>query len=194
MAEIVATRTCHDLIGNIGTFKNVLSFVEPDGTLDKETKNLLDDVSFLLNARQKFFRVAFGLETRAADNDELCKLCADYVATVGTRGHTIHLELHGISPQLSKLVCLCVMIVADVYIRGGTVSLDINKNNVTVHAVTDFKFNEGELNGYQMILQNQKPKDNLSQYAQLLYLQNVLGSNVPMQLTISAQEITFIIG
>ncbi|MBQ9271664.1 MAG: hypothetical protein IJ218_05320 [Alphaproteobacteria bacterium] len=194
LAEIVATRTCHDLIGNIGTLKNVLDFVETDVHIDAETKNLLNDVSRVLNARQKFFRVAFGLETHAADNAELLSLCQNYVATIGTRGHNISLDLHGASNQLSKMVCLCVMIAADVFIRGGNIELNINKENIMVHAETEFKFNETELAGYQMILQHQKPKDNLSQYAQLLYLQNIIGSDVPMKLVTSANEITFIIG
>ena len=194
LAEIVTTRTCHDLIGNIGTLKNVLDFVEPDGTLDKETKKLLNDVSFLLNSRQKFFRMAFGLETFAADNNELNELCRNYVATVGTHGHTINLELRGISTKFSKLVCLCVMIASDIYIRGGTIGLEINKNNVILHAKTDYKFNEGELTGYQQILSNSKPKDNLSQYAQLLYLKDMLGEEVPMRMTASEQEMTLTIG
>lgn len=194
LAEIVATRTCHDLIGNIGTLKNVLGFIETDGALDKETKNLLDDVSFLLNARQKFFRVAFGLETRAADNAELTELCANYVATVGTHGHQIRLNLQGISPQLSKMTCLCVMIAADVFIRGGKIELNIGKNNLIVRAVTDFKFNESEIAGYRSIIQSQKPKDNLSQYAQLLYLQNLLGNDVPMKFEATDKEMVLVIG
>ncbi|MBR6355729.1 MAG: hypothetical protein IKR92_02635 [Alphaproteobacteria bacterium] len=194
LAEIVSTRTCHDLIGNIGTLKNVLELIEPNTPLDSDTQNLLDGVSFVLNARQKFFRMAFGLETHAATAEDLLKLCADYVSTVGTHGYPIQLNLRGASPQLSKPVCLCVMIAADVFIRSGSIDIDINKDNITVRAVTDFKFNENEIADYQKIIANQRPESNISQYAQLIYLRNVLGENVPMKLNVNANEMTLVIG
>jgi len=194
LAEIVSTRTCHDLIGNIGTLKNVLEFVEPNAAVDEDTKNLLENVSFLLNARQKFFRVAFGLTTQAQNTEELLKLCTDYLSTVGTRGYSITLDLQGGTPQLSKLICLCVMIAADVFIRGGSVKININKNNITINALTDFKFNENEIADYQKILQNEKPAGNLSQYAQLLYLRQILDADVPIKLTATGNEMTMVIG
>lgn len=194
LAEIVSTRTCHDLIGNIGTLKNVLELIEPNAPMDSDTQNLLDGVSFVLNARQKFFRMAFGLETHAATSEDLLKLCTDYVSTVGTHGYPIKLNLRGASPQLSKPVCLCVMIAADVFIRSGTIDVDINKNNITVRAVTDFKFNENEIADYRKIIENQRPDSNLSQYAQLIYLRKVLGEDVPMKLDADTNEMTLVIG
>ena len=194
LAEIVSTRTCHDLIGNIGTLKNVLELIEPNAPMDGDTQNLLEGVSFVLNARQKFFRMAFGLETHPASSDELLKLCTDYVATIGTHGYPIKLNLRGASPQLSKPVCLCVMVAADVFIRSGNIDIDINKENITVRAVTDFKFNENEIADYLKIIDNRRPDGNLSQYAQLIYLRQILGADVPMQLSVENNEMVLIIG
>lgn len=194
LAEIVSTRTCHDLIGNIGTLKNVLEFVDADGTVDSDTKNLLNNVSFLLNARQKFFRVAFGMTTQAQDIEELLKICTDYLSTIGSHGSTISFNLVGGSVQLSKIICLCVMIAADIFIRNGSIKVDINKHNITINAITDFKFNETEIADYQKILQNEKPTGNLSQYAQLLYLQQILDADVPIKMTAGTGEMTIVIG
>ena len=194
LTEIISTRTCHDLIGNIGTLNNAMEFIGADGMIDDETRNLLETASFLLNARQKFFRVAFGIETHAQSQEELLELCRNYVATVGTRGHEIALEFHGVSPQLSKPACLCVMVASDVFMKGGTITLTVSKENITVHAVTDFKFRESEIATYKAIILGQKPNDNISQYAQLIYLRELLGEDVPMQLTASENEMTLVIG
>ncbi len=194
LAEIILTRTCHDLIGNIGTLQNVLEFIGPDGTIDAETRNLLETASGLLNARQKFFRVAFGIETAAHSTEELQELCTRYVDTVGTRGNTIAINFQGVSPQLSKMVCLCVMTASDVFIKGGQINISISKENITVKAQTDYKFQEAEIAAYQAILHGNKPNDNISRYAQLLYLRELLGDEVPMHLEASVNELTLIIG
>ncbi len=194
LAEIILTRISHDLIGNIGTLNNVLEFIGPDGSMDGETRELLETASALLNARQKFFRIAFGIESHAQSTEELKELCERYVATVGTRGQKITLEFQGVSPQLSKIVCLCVMTAADVFIKGGAVSIGITKNNITVRGTTDFKFRETELAAYRTILEGNKPSDNISQYAQLIYLRELLGADVPMNLNAAEQEFTLIIG
>ena len=194
LTEIISTRTCHDLIGNIGTLKNVMEFIGEDGTVDSETRTLLETAATLLNARQKFFRVAFGITTQAQNVEELKELCENYIATIGTRGHPIALDFQGVSSQLSKLVCLCVMVASDVFIKSGKISLNINKQNITLHAETDFKFRESEIATYQSIIQGQKPTDNISQYAQLIYLRELLGEDVPMKLSASENEMTLVIG
>ena len=194
LTEIISTRTCHDLIGNIGTLKNVMEFIGEDGTVDSETRTLLETAATLLNARQKFFRVAFGIATQAQNVEELKELCENYIATIGTRGHPITLDFQGVSTQLSKLVCLCVMVASDVFIKSGKITLSINKQNITLHAETDFKFRESEITTYQSIIQGQKPTDNISQYAQLIYLRELLGEDVPMNLSASENEMTLVIG
>ena len=194
LAEIILTRVSHDLIGNIGTLNNVLEFIGPDGSMDKETKELLETASALLNARQKFFRIAFGIESHAKSTEELKELCERYIATVGTRGQTISLDFQGVSPQLSKIVCLCVMTAADIFIKSGTINIGITKNNISIKAVTDFKFRETEIAAYQTILRGEKPSDNISQYAQLIYLRELLGADVPMHLDTSEHEFSLIIG
>ena len=194
LAEIILTRTCHDLIGNIGTLQNVLEFIGPDGVMDPETRGLLAAASDLLNARQKFFRVAFGITTIAHSTEELKELCERYVATVGTRNCPIVLNFQGISPQLSKMICLCVMTAADIFIKGGHIDIAVNKENITIRATTDYKFQETEIKGYQTVIADQKPSDNISQYAQLIYLRELLGTDVPMKLEATATEFSLVIG
>ncbi len=194
LAEIILTRTCHDLIGNIGTLQNVLEFIGPDGGVDAETRKLLETASYLLNARQKFFRVAFGMTTATHSTEELKELCERYISTVGTRNYPISLNFQGVSPQLSKMVCLCVMTAADIFIKGGEINIGISKDNIIIKATTDFKFQATEIKAYKTVIDGQKPNDNISQYAQLIYLRELLGEDVPMKLDATDTEFSLIIG
>ena len=195
LAEIVSTRTCHDLIGCIGSLGNIVELIAAEeGALDGEMRGLLCEISTLLSARQKLFRIAFGLDTKAHDNDELFKICQDYVNTLCSHGEKIELELQNATPQLSKMICLCVMIASDVFIKGGKITIAVNKDNITIAAKSDYKFNEGELVAYKNILEGRKTEDNISKYAQLYYLIAWLGKNVPIKLEAAVGQMQIIIG
>ena len=63
ISELVCTRVSHDLIGSIGAISSALELIEEDGgQLEEDTKNILQTGANTLIARQKFFRVAVGLD------------------------------------------------------------------------------------------------------------------------------------
>ena len=195
LSELICTRISHDLIGNIGAISSALELIEDDnGMLDDGTKKILTTGSNTLIARQKFFRVAFGVDSQKLLPADLERLCSDYLATVCSRGNPIALKLHRVSPELSKIVCVCVMIAAELYIKGGEISISVSADNMTVKAVSDFKLSASKIAAYQKILAGQKVEENASQYAQLYYLQNLLGRDVPLKLTSSETEMELIIG
>lgn len=195
LSELICTRISHDLIGNIGAISSALELIEDDnGMLDEGTKKILTTGSNTLIARQKFFRVAFGVDSQKLLPADLERLCTDYLATVCSRGNPIALKLHRVSPELSKIVCVCVMIAAELYIKGGEISISVSADNMTVKAVSDFKLSASKIAAYQKILAGQKVEENASQYAQLYYLQNLLGRDVPLKLTSSETEMELIIG
>ncbi len=195
LSELICTRISHDLIGNIGAISSALELIEDDnGMLDDSTKKILTTGSNTLIARQKFFRVAFGVDSQKLQPADLECLCTDYLATVCSRGNPIALKLHRVLPELSKIVCVCVMIAAELYIKGGEISISVSADNMVVKAVSDFKLSASKIAAYQKILAGQKVEENASQYAQLYYLQNLLGADVSLKLTSSETEMELIIG
>lgn len=195
LAELVCTRISHDLIGNIGAISSGLELVEEcDNVLDDDTKNILTTGTNTLKARQKFFRIAFGIDSKKSDMSEVINICQDYLNTIAGKNTPIEVEVKNASPELAKLVCLCTMIGAEVFIKGGKISLEINKDNMIVHVASNYKLSANKLVVYQNILQNKKPEDNISQFIHLIYLQEFLGHNVPLYLDYTETEMKIVIG
>lgn len=195
LTELVCTRLSHDLIGSIGAISSSLELIEDEnGQLDEDTKNILQTGADTLIARQKFFRIAFGTDTQKLPLPELEKLCNDYLKTIGSRANPIVLNLQRVSKELTKIVCICVMIAAELYIKGGEIVISASADNITVKAVSDFKLSASKISAYQKILNNENIEDNTSQFAQLYYLQALLGSDVPLRLSAAETEVELIIG
>ena len=72
ISELICTRISHDLIGNIGAVSNAVELLE-EGDMDflDDIKSILKVSSTVLSARQKFFRMAFGLHNANLENMEL---------------------------------------------------------------------------------------------------------------------------
>ena len=86
------------------------------------------------------------------------------------------------------------MIAVELYIKGGEISISVSADNMIVKAVSNFKLSASKIAAYQKILAGQKVDENASQYAQLYYLQNLLGADVSLKLTSSETEMELIIG
>jgi len=195
LAEMISTRISHDLIGNIGALSSALELLrESNNELDEGTLGILNTASSTLKARQTFFRIAFGLDTKSIDTQELNKICQDYLVTVGSRVSPLTLELNSPSSDLAKFFCLCVMIGAEVCVRGGNIAISVSKNNMTIDVKSDYPLSSPKIGVYKDILQNVLPQDNVSQYVQLIYLRELLGSEVPMNLSSEENHMQLVIG
>lgn len=195
LSELICTRISHDLIGSIGAVSSALELIEEDsGQLDEDTKSILQTGTNTLIARQKFFRVAFGTDTQKMPIADLEKLCSEYLTTIGSRANAVTLKLQRVSQELSKIVCVCVMIAAELYIKGGEITISVSADNLKIHAVSDFKLSTSKIASYQKILAGEKIEENASQFAQLYYLQALLGADVPLHLTNSETEMELTIG
>ena len=76
LSELICTRISHDLIGSIGAVSSALELIEEDsGQLDEDTKSILQTGTNTLISRKKFFRVAFGTDTKKMQIADLEKLC-----------------------------------------------------------------------------------------------------------------------
>ena len=195
LAEMISTRISHDLIGNIGALASALELLkENNGVLDDDTLGIIKTASQTLKARQTFFRIAFGLDTKNLEITELKAICENYLSTVGSRMYPLTMEFSGISSELAKFLCLCIMIGAEVCVRGGHISVTVNKNNMTVDINSEYDLSSSKIAVYKNILQGIRPQDNISQYAQLIYLRELLGSEVAMNMTASDKTVKLIIG
>lgn len=195
LTELVCTRLSHDLTGSVGAVLGGLELIDDNsGKLDDDIKNILYCGAATLKARQKFFRTAFGSDTKKTDSAELKELCEDYLATTGSRSAPVSLSLENISPALGKITCLCVMTAAEVCIKGGEIRVVAGKDNMLTVLHSDYKLAAGKIDAYQRILSGEKISENVSQYAQLIYLKEFLGKNVPLKISESENSFELLIG
>lgn len=195
LAEMISTRISHDLIGNIGALSSALELMnENNGEPDADAMNIIKTASQTLKARQTFFRIAFGLDTKNIKPEELKEICENYLSTVGSRSYPLTLKLGGVSAELVKFICLSVMICAEVCVRGGNIDIEVNKNNMVLQVTSEYDLSVPKTAVYQNILKNIRPQDNISQYVQLIYLRELLGTDVDMRIETTAKSMTLIIG
>lgn len=195
LVEIVSTRIAHDIGGNIGALGSALELIAGNNNeLDEDTLKIITAATATLKARQRFLRIAFGLNSKATDADELKSICNDYLKTLGNPATPIELKINSISPDIAKLVFLSIMSAADVCMRGGQISIDLNKDNMIINVKSDSKLIAGKIAVYRDIINGKKPEEYISQYIQFIFLREILGTDVPMKLTSSENEMTLIIG
>ena len=195
LAEMISTRISHDLIGNIGALSSALELMnENNGEPDADAMNIIKTASQTLKARQTFFRIAFGLDTKTVKPEELKEICENYLSTVGSRSYPLTLNMNGVSAELVKVLCLSVMIGAEVCIRGGNIDIAVNKNNMVLKVSSEYELSAPKVAVYQNILRDIRPQDNISQYVQLIYLRELLGGDVDMQIEATAKTMTLVIG
>ncbi len=76
LAELLATRLCHDISGPVGTLVGALTMVDEDPAAADEAIELAADVAGALARRLRLLRVAWGGEGVPVSIDEIGKLCA----------------------------------------------------------------------------------------------------------------------
>ncbi|MBP5215596.1 MAG: hypothetical protein J6039_03455 [Alphaproteobacteria bacterium] len=190
IAEMVCTRISHDLGGSIGALASSLELLsENNNIMDEDTLQLFSISTSTLKARQQFFRVAFGSNGKITEGTDLQKLCADYLATVANKSTPLKLKLNGASAELAKIICLCVMIMAEICIKGGDLTIDINKSGIIMKVVSDFKLSAAKIETYNCLINNEKIDSDLSQFAALIYLKELLGNKATFKIQASENSL-----
>lgn len=197
LTELVCTRLSHDLIGNIGAVANAVELMdENDPECLTDVKPILEISAQTLSSRLKFFRLAFGLNTTTFASIADMKTIADnYIATIGSRNAPIKLDFSIRTPELYKVVLLGIMVLGDVFIRGGSLKVEEYENGIRFEANSPSPLSQGKLTAMQKVLGGKYPEDNPSQLAPLIYLINIIAKTaVKIRLKHDSQHAVLEIG
>lgn len=188
LSELICTRISHDLIGNIGAVANAVELMDEDPEAIDDAKPILSISSKVLTARLKFFRLAFGLNnTGVKTTAEIIKQSEEYIATIGSHTSPIKLNFNFSTPALYKIVMLGIMIMADVFIRGGELNIAETANGLTFTADSQSALSSGKLAVMQEVLNAEMPAENPAQSAPLIYMMRLL-NDTPVKITVSYTE------
>lgn len=196
LTEMICTRLSHDLIGNIGAVANAVELLEDDPDCVPEIKPILETSAQTLTARLKFFRLAFGLDNACPrEINEVKNITKKYLATIGNRQSPIQLDFRAVTTGLYKIILPAVMVLGDVFIRGGALKVVERPDGISFEANSDAALSESKLRTYLEVLKGNLPEENPSQTAPLLYLQSRLaGKNVQINLSFDQHRATLNIG
>ncbi len=185
ISELICTRISHDLIGNIGAVANAVELLDDDPESVSDVKPILEISSKVLSSRLKFFRLAFGLNNAIVKNvEELNLIATDYLQTLGNRSFPIQLNLQIKTPQLYKITLLSIMILSDVFIKGGTITATEKDNGIEFTANSENPLSVSKLNTLQSCLEGHISDENPAQNAPLIYMQDILTrSNISIKLS-----------
>lgn len=188
LSELICTRISHDLIGNIGAVANAVELMDEDPEAIDDAKSILSISSRVLTARLKFFRLAFGLNNTGVKTiAEITAPAEEYIATVGSRTSPIKLNFNISTPALYKIVMLGIMVMSDVFIRGGELSISETVNGLTFTADSQSALSAGKLAVMQKVLNAEMPAENPAQSAPLIYMMRLL-NDTPVKITVSYTE------
>lgn len=188
LSELICTRISHDLIGNIGAVANAVELMDEDPEAIDDAKPILSISSKVLTARLKFFRLAFGLNnTGVKTTAEIIKQSEEYIATIGSHTSPIKLNFNFSTPALYKIVMLGIMIMADVFIRGGELNIAETANGLTFTTDSQSALSSGKLAVMQKVLNAEMPAENPAQSAPLIYMMRLL-NDTPVKITVSYTE------
>ena len=188
LSELICTRISHDLIGNIGAVANAVELMDEDPEAIDDAKSILSISSKVLTARLKFFRLVFGLNNTGVKTiAEITDPAEEYIATVGSRTAPIKLNFNISTPALYKIVMLGIMVMSDVFIRGGELSISETVNGLTFTADSQSALSAGKLAVMQKVLNAEMPAENPAQSAPLIYMMRLL-NDTPVKITVSYTE------
>lgn len=188
LSELICTRISHDLIGNIGAVANAVELMDEDPEAIDDAKSILSISSKVLTARLKFFRLVFGLNNTGVKTiAEITAPAEEYIATVGSRTAPIKLNFNISTPALYKIVMLGIMVMSDVFIRGGELSISETVNGLTFTADSQSALSAGKLAVIQKVLNAEIPAENPAQSAPLIYMMRLL-NDTPVKITVSYTE------
>ena len=174
ISELILTRMCHDVAGIAGTVANAVELLE-DGDMDflEDITTNLKTSSAVMNARIKFFRLAFGLSNaKLEDMAFIFKAATDYLSTIGGRNHQIIFQMSAIPQELAKAALSGIMIAADTLIKGGEIAIEYRNNTLYINTQTSTPAKD-KIMAITGCIDGSAPQIN-AQFAPIFYLKELL--------------------
>ncbi|MBR1648067.1 MAG: hypothetical protein IJ689_00525 [Alphaproteobacteria bacterium] len=193
LSQLVCTRISHDLGGNIGALANAMEMMQDDDDDQEDTKRLLGDISYTLNARLKFFRLAFGLTNDNLANRELVlQTCRGYAGTLN-RNHPFELVITPIENEkdLNRALILAFMAAADLLAKDGIIKVGVKDKMIRAEISGKCVLSQSTLADVRGILAGTLPESNLARYAPLFCLKNM---GAKLALEDNGEGVTLLIG
>ena len=195
LSELISTRISHDLIGNIGAVANAVELMEDeDADFMSDIKDILKVSSQVLVSRLKFFRMAFGLDNANLEDMALVeKTTRDYLQSIGNKNFPIILKFDSCSQKFSRIMMLSVMILADLIVKGGEISVCEKERKLFVNVSAISKISASKTEDILALLAGTK-EEYLAQYAPAFFLKDLLGSSGLKLFLPDGDVLGFIIG
>lgn len=135
LAELLCTRFCHDITGPVGAVNNGVEFLREEGEeLLEQAISLIDDSARQAIARIQFFRNCYGRINFSgeANLEELRGIVLDFFAsskiTFDWSPQFTDSQTYSFSRKMGRLMMNMILIASESLIRGGTLSINLNKN------------------------------------------------------------------
>ncbi len=123
LAELLATRLCHDLSGPLGTLMGSLEMLAEEPESAEEALTLASDVTAILAGRLRLLRAAWAGGTPALGVAEFRSM-ADSLKSRRLRLELDHLHPEGqFTPAAARVALNVLMLAADCLPGGGVVSM-----------------------------------------------------------------------
>lgn len=132
MAQRLCAKFCHDMAGSIGAVNNGVEFLQSDISSDMKNKaiELIASSAFESVAKLQFFRVIYGFTPE--DSEQIMSHLKGIVEGFfkNSNINVIWEDNHEpqISPELAKIICNLLMVVAGNLIYGGNITITIQKD------------------------------------------------------------------
>ena len=188
VTELVCTRISHDLAGSIGSLSNVLEMLADDPSECEDAIPLLQDNAKTLLNRLKFFRVAFGLKNaQPKDMSDLKSVVEKYLSTFGDSQTPIQISFNLQTVSLYKIIMLCVMVLADTFIKGGKIDVTEHESGLIFKLTSNFNLPEKKLQSICSFIKGEESAENPALGAPIYYLQSLL-ENTDVQINLTFKE------
>lgn len=135
LAEMIATRLCHDLTGPIGAVNNGAEFLDEEGfDMQNEAVKLIVNSAHEAVNRLQFYRQAYGRvgEVGEASLSDKKQITMDFYSAskVKLDWPDSHTDASGvaISQKMSRLLLNTILIVGASAIRGGVLSVRVSQS------------------------------------------------------------------
>jgi histidine phosphotransferase ChpT len=134
VAELLAARLCHDLIGPVAAVGNGVELLgDDDAEFARDAIALVGDSARRANCRLQFYRFAYGFAGGGLTGPPPYQLAADFLSE-SSLACDYRAAARALPPEQQKLACNMLAIAAEPLIRGGRLILDAGTDGPELEA------------------------------------------------------------